>query len=206
MKLAARGSPCIANARCVPRRDGADRVRAHALPAARRGGFTIVEVIIAMGILLFGMTSILGLLTFGAALSRTAQLRTTAAAAAESVTADLEETFFPLVNGEAGEPRRIERRELHGMADVVYSATPVQNPDRPLEYRVDVEMSWKSAGVQREKRFTTILLREVPFGERLRRRFVEGREDALSSARQDQAAGSTSAAPEAPPKMPEKGP
>lgn len=153
----------------------------------RRGGFTIVEVIVAMGILLFGMTSILGLLTFGAALSRTAHLRTNSAAAVESVMADLQETFFPLEGGEAGEPKKIVDRELFGMSDVIYSATPYQNPDRPLEYRVDVELSWKSAGVQREKRFTTILLREVPFGERLRRRFVEGEEDALSSARKEEA-------------------
>jgi hypothetical protein len=60
----------------------------------------------------------------------------------------------------------------------------VQNPERPLEYRVDVELSWKSGGVQREKRFTTILLREVPFGERLRRRFVDGDKQALESPRE----------------------
>lgn len=148
-----------------------------------RAGFTILEVIVAMGIFLFGMTAILGLLTFGAALSRTAQLRTSSAAAVQAVTADLEETFFPLVDGEAGEPQKIENRELGGLAGVVYSATPLQNPDRPLEYRVDVELAWKSGGVQRETRFTTILLREVPFGERLRRRFVEGDTQALESPR-----------------------
>lgn len=136
-----------------------------------RGGFTVLEVLLAMGIFLFGMTAILGLLTFGAALSRTAQLRTHAAAAIQAVTADLEETLFPLVDGEAGEPQKIVKRELGGLVDLVYSATPVQNPDRPREYRVDVELTWKSGGVQREKRFTTILVREVPFGERLRRRF-----------------------------------
>ena len=149
-----------------------------------RAGFTILEVIVAMGIFLFGMTAILGLLTFGAALSRTAQLRTHSAAAVQAVTVDLEETFFPLVDGEAGEPLKIEKRAVPGLSDIVYSATPFQNPDRPLEYRVDVELSWKSAGVQRETRFTTILLREVPFGERLRRRFVEGDTKALASPRE----------------------
>jgi len=146
----------------------------HTKGGTTRAGFTLLEILLAMGILLFGMSAILGLLTFGSALSRTAQLRTNAAMAVESVTADLEETFFPIVNGEAGEPRAIERRQLPGAATIVYSAVPHQNPDRPLEYRVDVEIAWKSAGVQREKRFTTLLLREVPFGERLRRRFVEG--------------------------------
>jgi len=147
---------------------------------AARAGFTILEILIAMGILLFGMTAILGLLTFGAALGRTAQLRTSAAAVAEAVVADLEETLFPVKDGEAGEPVPFKDRALHGVFDVVYSAQATPNPDprlnvngRPLEYKVDVEMSWKSAGVQREKRFTTILLREIPFGERMRRRFVE---------------------------------
>lgn len=140
----------------------------------RQGGFTIIEVLVAMGILLFGMTTILALLTFGAALSRTAHLRTAGAALAEAVVLDLEETLFPLVDGEAGEPRPIRERALPGLDEIVYSATPTQNPRNPLEYRVDVEMTWKSAGVKREKRFTTLLLREIPFGERLRRRFVEG--------------------------------
>jgi hypothetical protein len=64
----------------------------------------------------------------------------------------------------------------------VYSATARPNPARPDEYRVDVDMSWKSEGVQREKRFTTILLREIPFGERLRRQFVEGDTKAFEPA------------------------
>ena len=68
--------------------------RAHA-----RSGFTILEVLVAMAILLFGMTTILGLLTYGTALSRTAQLRTSAASAAQATIADLEETFFPEVAG-----------------------------------------------------------------------------------------------------------
>lgn len=146
----------------------------HSRCARPRAGFTIIEIVVAMVILLFGMTVVLGLLTFGAALSRTALLRTTAASAAEAVVADLEETMFPMVDGEAGEPIAIHERNLTGVADVIYSASAHENPERPLEYRVDIEMSWKSAGVQREKRFSTILLREIPFGERLRKQFVEG--------------------------------
>ena len=70
--------------------------------AQRRGGFTIIEVVLAMFILLIGMSSILGLLSFGAALSRTAQLRNQASYAVESIVADLEETMFPLVELEDG--------------------------------------------------------------------------------------------------------
>jgi hypothetical protein len=123
-----------------------------------------------MGILLFGMTAILGLLTYGTALSRTAQLRTSASSAAQAVIADLEETFFPEVDGEAGEPRPVVDRAVGGVEGLVYSAKGVPNPARPAEYKIQVDMTWSSQGLRREKRFDTILLREVPFGERLRRR------------------------------------
>jgi hypothetical protein len=140
-----------------------------------------------MFVLLIGMTTILGLLTFGAALSRTASLRAGAANAVEAVMADLEETLFPLVLGPdglevAGEPRAIERASVPGRPGLSYSATATANPEDPLEYRVDVEIFWSAGGTQRSRAFSALLLREVPFGERLRARFVEGREPAVEGA------------------------
>ena len=149
-----------------------------------KSGFTIIEVVLAMFILLLGMTTIIGLLSFGAALSRTASLRSQAANSIEAVVADLEESLFPLVLVDgfevAGEPEDIEQRQVPGYPGLLYSATVTPNPSQtdpalgPVEYRVDVEISWSTKGATRFRRFTTILLREVPFGERLRRKFVEG--------------------------------
>ncbi len=143
-----------------------------------RAGFTILEVLLALGILLFGMAAILGLLTLGAALTKSAEQRTQAASAAEAVIADLQESFFPLVPGpdgtlEPGEPLPVKDKLLPGSEGVVYSATAVQNPRRDDEYRVDVSLSWSSSGVRRERRITTLLVRELPFGERLRRQFID---------------------------------
>jgi hypothetical protein len=79
----------------------------------------------------------------------------------------------------AGEPRVLEKRPVPGHPELVYSATATPNPDDlareggPLEYRVDVEIAWSNQGARQARRFSTLLLREVPFGERLRRRFVE---------------------------------
>ena len=139
-----------------------------------RGGFTLVEVVLAMFILLIGMTTILGLLAFGAAMAKTAALRTGAANSIEAVLADLEENLFPLVlvDGEevAGEPRDVRDKEVPGHPGLVYSATafpnPVPNdvPGAPHEYRVDVEIGWSTAGAKRSRKFSTLLLREVPFG------------------------------------------
>jgi prepilin-type N-terminal cleavage/methylation domain-containing protein len=149
-------------------------------PRSRSAGFTIIEVLVALAILVFGMTAVIGMLTFGAALTRTALLRTSAASVTQAVVADLEETLFPPAGAagsdasEAGPPVEVKDRPLPSLPDVVYSAQAQENPARPLEYRVDVEISWKAAGVRREMRFSTLLVREVPFGERLRRRVVEG--------------------------------
>ncbi len=138
----------------------------------KSGGFTILEVVLAMGILVVGMTSLLSLFTFGAALARSAEMRSKSAAAIEAVVADLEETLFPIEeNGEVGEPEAIAERAIPGIEGAVYSATPTVNPDDANEYKVDVEVSWTSKGVRRARTFTVLLLREVPFDERLRRRF-----------------------------------
>ena len=137
-------------------------------------GFTIIEVVLAMGILVLGMSVLLSLLTFGAALTRSAALRTASASAVEAVMLDLEESLFPLEeDGTVGEPSEIEKRPVPGAPGVVYSATARPNPDEPLEYAVDVDLTWESSGVKRAASFQTILLREVPFGERMRRRFVD---------------------------------
>jgi hypothetical protein len=151
------------------------RARAGLTPARARAGLTIVEVVLALGLLLLGMTSILGMLTFGAALARTAELRASASSAAEAVVADLEETLFPLERDpdtgalNVGEPRAVVDRPVPGHPGILYDATALGDPSElglpggPRRYRVDVEMHWRAGGRARTRTFTTLLLREVPF-------------------------------------------
>ena len=162
--------------------------------ARSRAAFTIIEVIVALAILLIGMSSILGLLSFGASLSRAAALRTSAASSVEAVVADLEESFFPLTRDAAsgdwqvGEPLAIVDRALASKPGVTYSARAKPNPEEskrpggPLRYDVEVEMNWVAGGRSRAKVFHVLLLREVPFGERLRREFVQAQDGATSAA------------------------
>ena len=145
-----------------------------------RGGFTLLEVVLALGLLLLGLSVLLGLFSFGAALSRSALLQSEAAGAVDAVVAQLEESFFPMnPDGSAGEPEDVEDRPVPGHPGLVYSARAFPNTATadadgvPDQYRVDVEIAWSSRGAVRSKRFTTLLLREIPFGERMRQRFVE---------------------------------
>lgn len=145
--------------------------------AARpRAGFTIVEIVLAMGILVMGATAVLGMLTFGAALTRTAELRSAAAAAVEAVNADIDRNLFPYADGQVGEPVELSARRVAGVEGLIYTARATQNPERPREYRVDVELSWESSGVRCARSYSILRLREISFGERLRRELVEGEE------------------------------
>jgi hypothetical protein len=151
--------------------------------AGRNGGFTLLEVLLAMGVMLLGVSMLLGLLTFGAALSRAAALRGKASTTVEAVVQDLEENLFTLLeDGTAGAPRPIEERPVPGATGVVYSAraepitaseaVAVGNDVLHREYLVDIDVRWTTGGVQRNTTWRTVLLREVPFGERMRRRFL----------------------------------
>jgi len=151
--------------------------------AARRGGFTLLEVLLAMGVLLLGVSMLLGLLTFGAALSRAAALRGKASTTVEAVVQDLEENLFTLLeDGTTGGPRPIQDRPVPGATGVVYSARaePITTSEAVVvgndvlhrEYVVDIDVRWTTGGVQRTTTWRTVLLREVPFGERMRRRFL----------------------------------
>jgi hypothetical protein len=139
----------------------------------------LLEVVLAMGVLLLGLSVILGLLSFGASLARTAAMRTAASQAVEAVMADLEESLFPLdKSGEAGEPEPVKEKALVGDAQIVYSANATLIPGQEAnsgapEYRVDVELGWLSSGVRKTAHFETILLREVPFGVRQRARTAD---------------------------------
>ncbi|MEZ6016821.1 MAG: prepilin-type N-terminal cleavage/methylation domain-containing protein [Planctomycetota bacterium] len=161
-------------------------MKTRTVPAAPRAreGFTLIEVLLAMGVLLVGVSMLLGILTFGAALSRAAMLRGKASATVEAVVQDLEENLFTLLDdGTAGAPRPIVERPVPGVKNVMYSAKaePILTSDAVevggellyREYVVDVDVRWTSGGVERAKMWRTVLLREVPFGERMRRRFIE---------------------------------
>src|SRR6185436_18642 len=75
----------------------------------------------------------------------------------------------------AGEPEDLKDHEIPGYPGLLYSTHSTPNPENPLEYKVEVEIRWAVNGTMRTKRFTTLLLREVPFGERLRERIIENK-------------------------------
>lgn len=169
-------------ARGKARARSARRAQLHGQRAS--AGFTLIEVVLAAGLFVMGMSMILGVYSFGSALSRTAELRAISASTVDAIVADLEATLFPLrEDGYAGAPVEIEGRPVPGHRGVSYSVETLPNTDtlevlsgieEPVarEYAVTITAQWNSSGVKRTATWSTIMLREIPFGARMRQRFV----------------------------------
>ena len=154
--------------------------------AARRGGFTLIEVVLAVGLFALGATALLGLFSAGAGMASGASLRAEAAASLERIAADLEERLFPILpDGTLGAPLEPVDRPVPGQPRLTYTARVVPDPDPPPVpglpglVRVDVEVRWKERGNRLALETSLLLHRAVPYGERLRRRFVPGADLAL---------------------------
>ncbi|MCA9000461.1 MAG: prepilin-type N-terminal cleavage/methylation domain-containing protein [Planctomycetes bacterium] len=146
----------------------------------KQAGFTLIEVLLAVGILALGMTSVLGLFTFGAALTQAAALRTESAQVVESVVADLELRLFPAdENGVPGPPIELVDQPVPGVERARYSVTalpveggPLAEDGGPLEYEVRVEVSFETRGVRRARTYEVRLLRQRSFAQRMRERLA----------------------------------
>ncbi|HPF14867.1 MAG: prepilin-type N-terminal cleavage/methylation domain-containing protein [Planctomycetes bacterium] len=143
-----------------------------------RGGFTLIEVMLAVGLLTLGMTAVLGLFTFGAALSQAAVLKTQSAHLVEAITQELPGRLFPLgPDGIPALPEDLRDLPVPGDERLHYHATatpidggPLAEDGGPLEFLVRVEVFFTQQGVRKAHTFQTRLLREQTFAERLRRR------------------------------------
>ena len=123
-----------------------------AAPSSSNAGFTLVELMVAMGILLVGMTGVLAIYWSAARTAREARDRTTSAIIAEGTAAELAAgtLALPLKDSPAPNYPRFER---------TVTATPLD--DAGGHRLVDIEISWSTAGGRKESvAYRTILYRE----------------------------------------------
>ncbi|MFN0207573.1 MAG: prepilin-type N-terminal cleavage/methylation domain-containing protein [Planctomycetota bacterium] len=133
-----------------------------------RRGFTLVEVLVAMGILVIGVTSILGLLVFGAALERTAERRSETALAAQQVVSELQNSFVMNPDGSVPEPPSLQfERTVPGHPKLTARVEIKKNPEAVGEYFAVIRIGWLERGELRFEEFRTILQREANFKNRV---------------------------------------
>ena len=122
--------------------------------ARRRAGFTLLEILVALGIFAIAIASIMSLLLVAASSHKRAVDNTRAAMLAETVLAELE-----------GEIRL--GKIVRGRKDASHEAYPRMTYDVELDKIDDfaadavVVVKWKREGKQREQRFATVLLGQV---------------------------------------------
>jgi type II secretory pathway pseudopilin PulG len=142
-------------------------------PNARAAGFTLVEMLAALGILLFGVTALIGALSSSVAQRRTtdARLETTALCevalhrlqyeavrrTADAAT-DLDLELVPLENQTSP--------DFPGMT---WSATPIVDASRPDVWLIRLEIQWLEEGEQTGEVFFRVLPRQLPLGARVLR-------------------------------------
>ena len=145
----------------------------------RAHGFTLLEVIVALGVLAIGATAALSLLVAGAAAGRRAERHVDAALLAETLLSDvrgypldraaLDELPRDAAPDGAGAPpqggdarvlaRGLERQDFPGyVADVL--VTPLPSPAGEVWHLlVEVEVRWSERGQDRGEVFHKVVLR-----------------------------------------------
>ncbi|MBI3817717.1 MAG: prepilin-type N-terminal cleavage/methylation domain-containing protein [Planctomycetes bacterium] len=142
--------------------------RLRSIRNARASGFTLIEVLVAMGILVVGVSSILGLLMFGAALQRTSERRNESSLAANQVVAALRATAFKYnVDGSTSEPSNHIEMSVpdHPRLNAVVDLK--KNPTVEGEYFATIQIQWHERGESKTEEFRTILERAAPFTARV---------------------------------------
>lgn len=158
----------------------------------RNQGFTLLEIIVALGVLAIGATAAFSLFVAGAASGRRAEHEVNAALIAETViddlrddlTVDLDLTDYPSAsapdpNSATQPPAGVNPKTrwlardgtATGFEDYKYdlAITPLDGPvpDEPWQFLIEVEVRWSDQGTRRSAQYSTILLkgatgRELP--------------------------------------------
>ncbi len=136
-------------------------------PSKGEGGFTLIEILAALMILAFTVTTALGVFSRGIALERSAELVHDASRLARAVQQRVVEEAWIGDLGEALPPPRrgLALPEFPGM---VYDLEAEIDPDRPGEVYVLVSVRWRRQGREVGENFRFLVTRGKPFPVRIR--------------------------------------
>jgi prepilin-type N-terminal cleavage/methylation domain-containing protein len=140
--------------------------------AGDQRGFTLLELMVAIGILVFGVTTLIGVLSVGVATRRGAEQRARAALLAEQVlhriaTETLATAPVPEQPDDGLElpPLRVDR--VDGYPGMKYGVEFVVDPVLPELVLARVTVSWLDQGEDQGQEFQRVIQRTVPFSQRV---------------------------------------
>lgn len=138
----------------------------------RQGGFTLVEMLVAMGILVLGFTTLIGLLSIGVSTRRTAERRNQAVQAVDGVLLAVREkitTAAPPPEGAEGEPELIVLDRVPGHERLRAVATITSDEADPTLLLLEIRISWVEEGTVVGEEFHRVITMNEPFSVRAAR-------------------------------------
>ena len=136
-------------------------------------GFTLAEMLAALGILLFGVTALIGALSSSISQRRSTDARIQAAAMCERALLQLQqEGVRRRADGETDldlELAPLADQTVPGFPGMTWSASTVLDPDRPDVWLVRLKVTWLEEGEEMTEEFLRVLRRQLPLGQRVLR-------------------------------------
>jgi len=136
-------------------------------------GFTLAEMLAALGILLFGITALIGALSSSVAQRRTTDARLEATALCDVALHRLQYEGVRRTEGGATdldlELAPLQNQTSSGFAGMTWSATTSQDVNRPDVWLVRLEIRWLEDGDDAAEVFYRVLPRQLPLGARVLR-------------------------------------
>lgn len=143
-----------------------------ALDRAGAAGFTLAEMLAALGILLFGVTALLGALSSSIAQRRTTDARHELAALCDLAMHRVQHEAIRSTTGESS-PFDLEfvplvDQPVPGFPGMTWSATAIEDEARPELWLVRIEATWLDEGEPVVAEFLRVLPRQLPLRDRVR--------------------------------------
>lgn len=146
---------------------------------APRSGFTLIEMLFAMGILTFGLTALIGVLTVGVSTRRSAEQKSRAALLADEVMHHIERQVFstaaakpaPVAAGVGSRPidplAPIELAKIEGWPGMSARIEFTRQPDDPGILLATISIWWREHGDAVTEKFHRVVVHERPFANRV---------------------------------------
>lgn len=150
---------------------------ARQLPIERSAGFTLVEMMAALAILLFGVTAVLGALSSSINQRRTTDARHALVTMCDLAMHRIQNEAIRSTNGDSS-PFDLDfvpliDQEVPGFPGMTWSATATADENRPQLWLVKLEATWLDDGEPVVAEFHRIVPRQLPLRDRVQS-FREG--------------------------------
>lgn len=130
-------------------------------------GFTLVEMMLALAILVFGVSALAGSLLTGVSMRRGSEMRFRADALVNQAVHRIQEGEFPRYS-DPGEPlQSFTVTDPPGYSGMEYTVDYVTDLERPGLVLAKIRISWRDQGERMGETFERILVRRVSFSQRI---------------------------------------